>query len=131
MNHKKKFNAMDRLRSFRYAAHGIAIMLRSEHNAWLHTVATFMVIITGVYFGFTKYEWCWIVLAIGAVWTAEALNTAFEFLADVTSPKFHPMVEKAKDVAAGAVLITSLGAVIIGFIIIGPYFYDRTHTFFR
>ncbi len=121
MNQRKKFSAVDRLRSFRYAAHGIAIMLRTEHNAWLHMAATFAVLITGFSFGLARYEWCWIVLAIVAVWTAEALNTAFEFLADVTYPKFHPMVEKAKDVAAGAVLITSLGAVIIGCIIIGPY----------
>ena len=64
---------------------------------------------------------CWITLAIVAVWTAEALNTAFEFLADVASPEFHPLVEKAKDVAAGGVLITCLGAATIGIIIIGPH----------
>jgi diacylglycerol kinase (ATP) len=52
---------------------------------------------------------------------AEALNTAIEFLADVASPEFHPLVKKAKDVAAGAVLISAIGALIIGIIIIGPY----------
>ena len=60
-------------------------------------------------------------LAIVAVWTAEALNTAFEALCDVTSPGFHPLVERAKDVAAGAVLICAIGAVIVGGIVFGPH----------
>ena len=56
----------------------------------------------------------WIVLAIVSVWTTEALNTAIEFLTDVASPTFHPVAGKAKDVAAGAVLIAAIGAIIIG-----------------
>ena len=66
-------------------------------------------------------DWCWIILAISIVWTAEALNTAFEFLADAASPEFHPLVRDAKDVAAGAVLITALAATIIGVLIFWPY----------
>jgi len=57
-----------------------------------------------------------------AVWTSEALNTALEFLADVASPEIHPLVEKAKDVAAGAVLISAIGAVAIAILVLGPYF---------
>ena len=56
-------------------------------------------------------------LAASIVWTAEALNTAFEFLADAASPNFHPVVRDAKDVAAGAVLITALASLVIGAII--------------
>jgi diacylglycerol kinase (ATP) len=56
-----------------------------------------------------------------AVWTAEALNTAFEFLCDVASPDFHPLVAKAKDVAAGAVLICAVGAVAVGGCVFAPY----------
>jgi diacylglycerol kinase (ATP) len=66
-------------------------------------------------------DWCWIILAISIVWTAEALNTAFEFLADAASPEFHPLVRDAKDVAAGAVLVTAIAAGIIGAIIFCPY----------
>jgi diacylglycerol kinase (ATP) len=55
-----------------------------------------------------------------AVWTAEALNTAFESLCDVASPEFHPMVERAKDVAAGAVLVAAIGSVVIGLLVFGP-----------
>jgi diacylglycerol kinase (ATP) len=55
------------------------------------------------------------------VWVAEGLNTAFEFMCDVASPEFHPLVEKSKDVAAGAVLLSAVGAVIIGLIVFLPY----------
>lgn len=116
------FKLIERLRSFKYAFRGIWIMLRSQHNAWIHAAATVLVCFSGFYFQFTKFEWCWIVLAIVAVWTAEAFNTAFEFLADKISTEYHPLIGKAKDVAAGAVLITAIGAAIIGIIIIGPYF---------
>lgn len=61
------------------------------------------------------------ILAISIVWTAEALNTAFEFLADAASPEFHPLVRDAKDVAAGAVLVTAIAAATIGVIIFWPY----------
>jgi diacylglycerol kinase (ATP) len=95
-------------------------MLKSQHNAWIHAVASAIVLILGGLFCLTPSQWCWIVLAIMAVWTAEALNTALELLADVASPEFHPLVEKAKDVAAGAVLISAIGSVVIGLLILGP-----------
>ena len=109
-----------RVRSFRFALRGIAVMLRTQHNAWLHAAATAAVCAAGLALGLSAAEWCWIVLAIVAVWTAEALNTAFEFLTDVASPGFHPLAEKAKDVAAGAVLISALGSVAIGLLVLGP-----------
>jgi diacylglycerol kinase (ATP) len=96
-------------------------MISSQHNAWIHAIATITVVIVGLYFGLTKAEWCWIILAVISVWTSEALNTAFEFLTDVASPEFHPVAGKAKDVAAGAVLISAIGSVLIGVIVLGPY----------
>ena len=83
-------------------------------------MATILVASTGLYFHLTAAEWCWIVLAITSVWTAEALNTAFELLADATTKDFHPLIGQAKDVAAGAVLLTVIGASIIGLIIFWP-----------
>jgi diacylglycerol kinase (ATP) len=111
----------DRLRSFRCAIKGVAVMIQSQHNAWIHASATVVVCAAGVFFGLSKSEWCWIVLAIVVVWTAEALNTAFEFLADVASPTFHPIAGKAKDVAAGAALIAAMGSAVIGILIFGPH----------
>ena len=109
-----------RLRSVKYALRGIRIMVASQHNAWIHAAATVVVAIAGVWFRLSWSEWCWIVLAVVSVWTAEALNTAFEFLTDVASPNFHPIAGKAKDVAAGAVLLSAIGAVIIGLLVFGP-----------
>jgi diacylglycerol kinase (ATP) len=113
-----------RLRSVKYALRGIRIMVTSQHNAWLHAAATVVVVAAGVLVGLSWSEWCWIVLAIVSVWTAEALNTAFEFLTDVASPTFHPIAGKAKDVAAGAVLLAAGGAVIVGALVFWPKVVD-------
>jgi diacylglycerol kinase (ATP) len=95
-------------------------LLRSQHNAWIHALATALVVSAGLYFHLTTAEWCWVVLATSSVWTAEALNTAFELLADATAKEFDPLIGRAKDVAAGAVLLTAIGAAIIGLIIFLP-----------
>ncbi|MGC4086166.1 MAG: diacylglycerol kinase family protein [Vicinamibacterales bacterium] len=102
------------------ALQGVATMLKTQHNAWLHAVATGVVVVAGLAVGLSVGEWCWVVLAITSVWTAEALNTAFEFLTDVASPEFHPLAEKAKDVAAGAVLLAAGESVAIGGML-GPH----------
>lgn len=111
-----------RIRSMKYAGKGIILTLRSQHNAWIHAAATIAVAAMGYYLGITREEWCLVVLACAAVWTAETMNTAFEFLADATIKEFHPTIGHAKDMAAGAVLITALGAAITGLLVFGPYF---------
>jgi diacylglycerol kinase (ATP) len=110
-----------RLRSFKYAGRGLRTMLVSQHNAWIHAGATLLAVTCGALFSVDRLEWLALILAIVSVWTAEALNTAFEFLCDVASPDFHPLVEKAKDVAAGAVLISALGAAAVGALVFLPY----------
>jgi diacylglycerol kinase (ATP) len=114
------FSVRARLRSFVFAARGIRTMLASQHNARIHAAATLVVVALGLSLGISRLEWLGMVLAIVSVWTAEAINTAFEFLCDVASPEFHPLVEKAKDVAAGAVLICSTGAAAAGLLVLGP-----------
>lgn len=96
-------------------------MLKTQQNARLHAVATAVVVWAGFGLRLSPEEWCWIALAIASVWTAEGFNTALEFLTDVASPAFHPTAEKAKDVAAGAVLIAACGALVIGALILGPH----------
>jgi diacylglycerol kinase (ATP) len=115
-----QFSINARIRSIRHALRGISVMLRTQHNAWVHALATAAALAAGFALNISPGEWLAIVLSIMAVWTAEALNTAFESLCDVASPEFHPMVERAKDVAAGAVLIAAVGAVFIGLIVFGP-----------
>ena len=109
-----------RIHSFRYAARGILAMLASEPNARLHAIATVLVVFAGFGFGIERGEWLAAVLAIGAVWTAEGFNTAFEALCDVVSPERRPQIERAKDVAAGAVLLAALAALAVAFIVFGP-----------
>lgn len=116
----KRFIVAARLDSFRYAANGIAAMMRTQHNAWLHALATVVVCLVAAYLGISSAEWCCIVLAMVTVWTAEALNTALECLANAVAPSPHPLVKKAKDVAAGAVLLAAVGSAIIGVLILGP-----------
>jgi diacylglycerol kinase len=117
----RPFQFTGRIRSFTFALAGIWTMLRSQHNAWVHACATAGVVALGLFLGISPLEWCCLVLAIIAVWTAEALNTAFEFLADAASPEFHPLVKHSKDVAAGAVLIAAIGSVIVGLLVLGPH----------
>jgi diacylglycerol kinase (ATP) len=117
----RPFQFTGRLRSFSHAIRGILRMIHCQHNAWIHAAATLVVLGAGFLFHVSSADWCWIVLAISIVWTAEALNTAFEFLADAASPEFHPLVRDAKDVAAGAVLITAIAAAVIGAIVFWPY----------
>ena len=121
MSDSKPFSIRSRLDSFVYAARGIRTMIASQHNAWVHAAATVAVIVLAGVLEVSPIEWTILILAMMAVWTAEALNTAFEFLCDVASPEFHPLVEKAKDVAAGGVLISALGAASLGAVILLPY----------
>jgi diacylglycerol kinase (ATP) len=114
------FSVGSRIRSVRFALRGIRLMLRTQHNAWIHAAATLTAMAAGAVLRIDAHEWLVIVLAIMAVWTAEALNTAFEALCDVASPDFHPSVERAKDVAAGAVLISAIGSVVLAILIFGP-----------
>ena len=120
MNEHNSLTFTGRLRSVKYALRGVRIMIVTQHNAWIHAAATLIVVAAGLFLKLSWAEWCWIVLAIVSVWTAEALNTAFEFLTDVASPTFHPVAGKAKDVAAGAVLIAACGAIVIGALVFWP-----------
>lgn len=122
----RPFEFTGRVRSFKYAFRGIILTLKSQHNAWIHAVATMVVLIAGLALGITKAEWCIIILTCAAVWTAEALNTALELLADATTREFSPGIGRAKDVAAGAVLITAVASVAVGVLVFGPYLWALT-----
>src|SRR5688572_14662947 len=120
MPEKNTLTFSGRIRSIKFSTRGIPTMVASQQNAWIHAAATVVVVAGGLVVGLSRSEWSWVVLAIVSVWTAEALNTAFEFLTDVASPNFHPIAEKAKDVAAGAVLLSATGAAIIGILVFWP-----------
>ena len=116
--HKRIF--WGRIASFKYAGQGVAFMLRTQHNAWIHATITLIVVAGGLAFGVTANEWCWLILAMASVWTAESFNTALEIITDIASPEQRPAAGRVKDVAAGAVLLCAIGATAIGFIIFLP-----------
>jgi len=118
---RERFTFDGRVRSFGHAFRGVGLMLRTQHNAWIHAAVSGAVITVAALFDVTAAEWVFLILAMMAVWTAEALNTALELLADVASPDFHPLVGRAKDVAAAAVLLSATGAAAIGAVVLGPY----------
>ena len=109
-----------RAKSFSYAFKGLAFVLQTQHNARIHLVAALIVIALGLFAGLGANEWLWLLSAITLVWFAETMNTAFEYLCDVVQPEFHASVGRAKDIAAGAVLITAIYAVIVGCLILVP-----------
>jgi diacylglycerol kinase (ATP) len=117
----RPFQFSGRVRSFRHAIAGLLEMIRCQHNAWIHAAATVEVLAAAFALHVSAGDWCWIVLAISMVWTAEALNTAFEFLADAAAPQFHEGIRDAKDIAASAVLVTAVAAAVIGALIFWPY----------
>ena len=86
----------------------------------LGVLAGVLVCIFGFWLRVTRIEWCLLLLAMAGVWTAEGFNTSIELLADVVSPEYHPGIRKVKDAAAGAVLLMSIGAAIMGFLVLGP-----------
>jgi diacylglycerol kinase (ATP) len=110
-----------RLQSFACALQGLAFLLRTQPNARLHLLAAVLVCAAGGYFGLSRGEWLWITAAIVLVWSAEAFNTALEYLADALHPKQHPGIGRAKDVAAAAVLIAAFGAAVIGMLVFVPH----------
>ena len=116
-----EFSVAGRLRSFVYAARGLQLVLATQHNAWLHALATLVVVGAGAALGVAPLEWLALSLAIALVWTAEAFNTALELVCDAARPEFHPLIQKAKDVAAGAVLLSALGALAVGVLVFAPY----------
>jgi len=114
------FSIAARARSFVFAFRGLAVVLRTQHNAWLHALATIATLLLGFVLEVSRGEWLALTLAIALVWMAEGFNTAVEALCDVVSPDHHPEVERAKDVAAGAVLIAALGALAVGLVVFAP-----------
>ncbi len=109
-----------RLRSFKFAFQGVRTLMSTQPNAWIHFLAMCVVLFMGWYFELSKVEWCLVIFAICSVFAAEGFNTALEFLTDLVSPDYHELAGKTKDVAAGAVLITAIGAAVVGLIIFLP-----------
>lgn len=110
-----------RILSFKYAGVGIWTALKEQPNLIFHFLAAFFVISLGVFFQITRVEWLAVIILIGLVIAAELTNTAVEAIVDSFTSDVHPGAKKAKDVAAGAVLILAITSATIGVIIFYPY----------
>lgn len=110
-----------RARSFVHAGSGLRFVLRSQPNARIQLALAAAVVAAGIALDVSRLEWCWLVAAIAGVLAAECLNTALESLADALAPDPHPLVGRAKDAAAGGVLLAAIGAALIGLLVLGPH----------
>ena len=108
------------IKSFSHAINGIVYAISSEKHLRFHLFAAVLVIAAGLFFAITITEWCILILSIGAVITAELINTALEQLVNLVSPQQNIIAGRVKDVAAGAVLIISIVAAIIGLMVFIP-----------
>jgi len=115
-----KFSIKARLRSFKYAFNGFRILVREEHNSWIHLFATFCVLIAGILLRITVFEWIAVAFAIGFVISFEIINSAIENMADFISPERHDSIKKIKDLSAAGVLLSAFTAAIIGILVFLP-----------
>jgi diacylglycerol kinase (ATP) len=111
---------ISRIRSFKHAFAGLGYVLRTQKNAWLHTIATIIVISLALWLQIEPDGFAILILTIGIVWMAEFINSALEAVVDLASPQKHPLAKVGKDVGAAAVLIAAFSSVLIGLIILGP-----------
>jgi diacylglycerol kinase len=113
-------------KSFRYALNGLITLIKTERNFRIMFVVCIIVNLLG--FGLdalgehlNRYEWAILWVAMGLVFVSEGLNTALETTIDVLHPGIHPMIGRAKDMAAGATLSASIVAIIVGLYIFSPH----------
>lgn len=115
-----KFSVKARVKSFKYAINGIENFFDSELNAWIHLLATIVVIILAVVFNISGSETVALVLSIGFVWVSELFNTAIEKTMDFISADRSQKIRHIKDLSAAAVLVSAITALTIGCIIFIP-----------
>lgn len=108
------------LKSFYYASQGIGYAFRTQANLRIHLAISIVVAIAGVWLQLSTIEWAILIVTMMIVLSTELLNTAIEAALDRVGTDIHPLAKIAKDTAAGAVLITAIGAVIVGLLILGP-----------
>src|SRR6266851_5436148 len=108
------------VRSFSFAGQGVWHAVRRQRNMRVHLAAAAAAVVAGLVLRISAVDWACVLMAIGLVLTAEALNTVVEALADLCTDKYHPLAKIAKDTAAGAVLISSVAALGVGIAVFLP-----------
>jgi diacylglycerol kinase len=114
-----------RIASFGHALAGLAHVVRTQRNAWIHAVASVAVILLAFWLQLSASHWAVLFLAMGLVWMAEFINSALEATVDLASPEIHPLARVGKDVGAAAVLLAAVCAAVVGLLILGPPLAER------
>lgn len=110
-----------RIQSFRHAFRGVRTLFAATPNARIHAVAAVAAVALGFVLRISWGEWLAVVIVIGMVFAAEALNTAIETLADYACDKqIHPMIKAVKDLSAAAVLLAAIAALVVGLVVFLP-----------
>lgn len=107
--------------SFNYAIEGIIYAIKTQRNMKFHMVIAILVLLSSLFFDFTKIEMLILFITITLVIVLEMINTAIEATIDVLANYYHPLAKIAKNVAAGAVLISAVNAVLVGYLL----FFDK------
>ena len=113
------------VRSFDRAFAGVWYAVQTQQNMRIHLGAAASVVVLGIYLKLDFTQWAVLGLTIGFVLVAEMFNTVAEAAMDAATPYYHPLVKIAKDVAAGAVLITAIISIVAGLLILGPPLWDK------
>ena len=116
---------VSRYYSFGHAFRGLWYVLRTQRNAWIHTIIAVLIFILSAWLKISRQELAIIILTAAIVFAAEFINTAIEAVVDLASPEKHPLAKVGKDVGAAAVLISALAAILIGLLILGPPLYSK------
>lgn len=114
--------------SINCAIEGILWSTSSQKHLRYHFFAAVVVLLLALYLGLSALDFILLTFAVTLVLFAELINTALEVVVDLVSPEFHPLARRAKDVAAGAVLVSSLGAAVMGFFAFSHYLFPPLET---
>ena len=120
-NHKKIKKEKSFIHSFNYAVQGLIYSLISQNNMRFHYVIATVVIIAMLFFDLTRIESAAILISVSLVIITELINTAIESAVDLITDEHHELAKIAKDVAAGAVVVSAVNAVFVGYLL----FYDK------
>ena len=118
---QRKFSFRNQIRSFRFAFNGLKILLAEEHNSRIHFLIAACVVVAGIAFEISIFDWIALVFAIGLVITVEIFNSVIENIADFVHPEKHDMIKKIKDLSAAGVLVSAVTAMLIGLIVFVPH----------
>ena len=131
MNNTPRPNKSDLVASFRCALEGLWYVLHAERNARIHLIMAALVVLVSAWLQLSSIEWVLMIAAIALVFAGEMLNTVVELTIDLITPERNSLAKRAKDVAAGAILVAAVAAAVMGLLILGPRLWLKLAALWR